>query len=84
MTITSQKQLKSHPRYLNSVECILVILGIVCGITLMDNFFLPWMGLALLWMTTFARVGGGIAIVFLAFQPHSARFSLLDRCYEQE
>jgi uncharacterized membrane protein HdeD (DUF308 family) len=51
---------------------ILGVLGIIFGIALMANYYMPGMGLAMLWTTAVFAFFGGIVMIFQAFQQRKA------------
>jgi uncharacterized membrane protein HdeD (DUF308 family) len=51
---------------------ILGVLGIIFGIALMANYYLPGMGLAMLWTAAVFSFFGGIVMIFQAFRQRKA------------
>jgi uncharacterized membrane protein HdeD (DUF308 family) len=51
---------------------ILGVLGIIFGISLMANYYMPGMGLAMLWTAALFAFFGGFVMIFRAFQQRSA------------
>jgi uncharacterized membrane protein HdeD (DUF308 family) len=51
---------------------ILGVLGIIFGIALMANYYMPGMGLAMLWTAAVFAFFGGFVMIFRAFQQRSA------------
>lgn len=51
---------------------ILGVLGIIFGIALMANYYVPGMGLSMLWTAAVFAFFGGIVMIFQAFRQRSA------------
>jgi uncharacterized membrane protein HdeD (DUF308 family) len=51
---------------------ILGALGIIFGLSLMANYYMPGMGLAMLWTAAVFAFVGGIVMIFQAFKQRSA------------
>ncbi len=51
---------------------ILGVLGIIFGISLMSNYYMPGMGLAMLWTAAVFAFFGGFVMIFQAFQQRKA------------
>ena len=51
---------------------ILGVLGILLGISLIVNYTMPGMGLAMIWGAAFMGVVGGIVLIIQAFRQRSA------------
>jgi uncharacterized membrane protein HdeD (DUF308 family) len=47
---------------------ILGVLGIIFGLILMGNYYMPTMGLTMIWLAAVTAVVGGIAMIFMSFQ----------------